>query len=233
MSLLVAAAPATAATSYDRNHAADLAARALEGNVPAADCWGFIDGFEVPPIPRPPVVLTTDGGYRITIDRHTITIRDPIDRNRIEHWGDPHENLNGKHIKDWGGAAGWDGTRRTVELGDGSKLTLVAAGAQGVVVSTSLYDGDSNVLVNNCRNSIAHFSRDALDTAEREQTQYDGEISSFTTDNATGIATYETLGNENPAFEYIATPQLLGTSGGFANPNNVRDFFDDPRLGHT
>jgi YD repeat-containing protein len=24
-------------------------------------------------------------------------------RNKVEHWGDPHENLNGKHIKDWGG----------------------------------------------------------------------------------------------------------------------------------
>ncbi|MCW1923067.1 hypothetical protein OKA05_10925 [Luteolibacter arcticus] len=24
-------------------------------------------------------------------------------KNKVEHWGDPHENLNGKHIKDWEG----------------------------------------------------------------------------------------------------------------------------------
>src|SRR5688572_8535436 len=92
--LAVMVAPARAATSHDRNYAADLAARPGKGNVPTAECWGFVDGFEVPPIPRPPVTLTTRGGYRITIDLHTITIRDPIDRNGIEHWGDPHENLN-------------------------------------------------------------------------------------------------------------------------------------------
>ena len=22
-------------------------------------------------------------------------------KNKVEHWGDPHEYLNGKHIKDW------------------------------------------------------------------------------------------------------------------------------------
>jgi len=24
-------------------------------------------------------------------------------KNKVEHWGDPHEYLNGKHIKDWEG----------------------------------------------------------------------------------------------------------------------------------
>jgi hypothetical protein len=22
-------------------------------------------------------------------------------KNKVEHWGDPHEYLNGKHLKDW------------------------------------------------------------------------------------------------------------------------------------
>jgi len=25
------------------------------------------------------------------------------EKNKVEHWGDPHEYLNGKHIKDWAG----------------------------------------------------------------------------------------------------------------------------------
>ena len=24
-------------------------------------------------------------------------------KNKVEHWGDPHEYLNGKHLKDWEG----------------------------------------------------------------------------------------------------------------------------------
>jgi hypothetical protein len=27
--------------------------------------------------------------------------------------------------------------------------------------------------------------------------------------------------------------QVLGATGGCANPNQVNDYFDDPRLGHT
>ena len=197
---------------------------------PSPACQEFADGFEVQ---RTPVVVVTQGGYRISIDRHQIVIRDPPARNRVEHWGTAHENLNGLHIKDWGGAPGWDGARRTLELGDGSKVTMVAHAAQGVVVTTSIYDGARNVQVANCRNAVTHHGNDALDTAEREQAQFDGEISSFATNPATGAATYQTRGNENPAFDFLATPQVLGTTGGTANPNQVDDFFDDPRLGHT
>jgi hypothetical protein len=31
-------------------------------------------------------------------------IKDPNGKNTVQHWGDPHENLNGKHIKDWQGS---------------------------------------------------------------------------------------------------------------------------------
>lgn len=231
--VLALSTPAPAATTYDLNYARDLAGRARGGSS-AAQCWFFEDGFE--PVPRPfppPVQLSTSGGYRIVVNMHAVTIIDPIGLNKVEHWGDPHENLNGKHLKDWAGHPAWDGTRRTIELGDGSRITLEASGEQGVVLLTSLYDGARNVQVDNCRNRIAHTSDDPVDTATREQQQYDGEIASFTTDAASGVATYRNLGNEGADFEYVATPQLLGTTGGFANPNNVRDFFDDPRLGHT
>ena len=233
LTLLLAPGLAPALTSYDRNYARDLAELARGGStVPA--CWFFRNGFEltIPGVP-PPVTVSTTGGYRVVVNLHTITITDPLSANKIEHWGDPHENLNGKHIKDWAGHVAWDGTRRTIELGDGTRVTLEAFGAQGVVFRTSIYDGDRNLQVDNCRNRIVHASNDPADTATRDQLQYDGEIGRFTTDTATGIATYENVGNEDAGFQYTATPQLLGESGGFANPNNVRDWFDDPRLGHT
>jgi hypothetical protein len=231
--LVATSGHAAALTSYDRNYALDVAKLAT-GASPVPECWYFSNGFEigVAGVP-PPVSLPTAGGYRIVVDLHTITVTDPLGLNKVEHWGDPHENLNGKHIKDWAGNVAWDGTRRTIELGDGSRVTLEAYGAQGVVFRTSLYDGARNVQVDNCRNRVVHASSDPVDTATRDQLQYDGEIASFTTDAATGIATYENLGNEDAGFQYVATPQLLGTTGGYANPNNVRDFFDDPRLGHT
>ena len=70
-------------------------------------CPGFADGFESGGL----VWYESSGGYCIGIMR-TITIVDPLRMNTVQHWGDPHENLNGKHIKDWGGAEGWDGRRR-------------------------------------------------------------------------------------------------------------------------
>ncbi len=175
----------------------------------------------------------TSGGYLLQIDLHTISIQDPISRNKVEHWGDPHENLNGKHIKDWAGAAGWDGTRRTILLGDGTKITMEAAGPQGVVELTSIYDGEQNVQINNATNTILHHSTELADTQSREAAQYDGEASQFTTNVITGVADYITTYNEDSSFQMVSFNQQLGITGGCANPNNVNDYFDDPRLGHT
>ncbi len=44
---------------------------------------------------------------------------------------------------------------------------------------------------------------------------------------------YDAVYNEDESFERVATPKPLGTTGGFANPNQVNDLIDDPRLGHT
>lgn len=197
-------------------------------------CPPFADGFEPfvsgdleQTAPGAPIDYVTSGGYAIRIDGHTITVRDPIDFNRVEHWGDPHENLNGKHIKDW------EGTRRSLLLDDGTKITWEAAGAQGVVEHTSIYDGHRNVQIDNAANEIVHESAELADTLCRDHAQYDGETARFGTDVDTGVATYSQAYLEDENFEITADSRPLGTTGGFANPGQIRDFYDDPRLGHT
>jgi hypothetical protein len=201
-------------------------ARFTQGT-PSGGCPLFHDGFDGP------IEYVTSGGYRIRIDRHTITVRDYLDLNKVEHWGDPHENLNGKHIKDWGGEPEWDGERRSLVLDDGTKITMEAQGAQGVVLRTSIYDGDENLQVDNCRNVLEHHAIDAADTAMRDATQHDGETATFATDAATAVATYTNVYNEDAEFDVVEFDVPLGETGGHENPNNVRDFYDDPRLGHT
>lgn len=194
---------------------------------PSGACPLFFDGFEGP------IEYTTSGGYTIHVDRHTISVEDHLDFNRVEHWGDPHENLNGKHIKDWGGEPEWDGSQRSLVLGDGTKVTMEAQGAQGVVLHTSIYDGDENLQVDNCRNAIVHHGIDASDTALRDAQQHDGETAIFGTDADTAVATYTNVYNEDADFDVVEFDVPLGETGGYENPNNVRDFYDDPRLGHT
>jgi hypothetical protein len=174
-----------------------------------------------------PIEYKTSGGYTIKVDKHTITITDPQGKNKVEHWGDPHENLNGKHIKDW------EGKQRTILLEDGTKITMTAQGPQGVTESMSIYDGRQNVQINNNKNEITHHSMNPWDTAIRERQQYDGETAIFRTNNRTGVATYSNIYTQDSSFNITRSYQQLGTTGGYANPNDVRDFYDDPRLGHT
>ena len=180
-----------------------------------------------------PLHYVTDGGYTIKVDFHTVTITDPAGTNTIQHWGDPHENLNGKHLKDWGGGPQWEGLRRTVLLGDGSKITMEANGPHQVTRWTSIYNGNAHVQFDNCRSRIVRQGSDAAETAQLEKTQYDGETTAFETNTTTGVATYNTVYNEDENFERVATPVPLGSTGGFANPNQVNDLIDDPRLAHT
>lgn len=180
-----------------------------------------------------PITYVSGGGYTVKIDRHTITITDPIGRNTVQHWGDPHENLNGKHLKDWAGASGWDGSRRSVLMGDGSKITMTATGPHGLVGQTSIYDDGTNVQFVNASNLVVHHGIDPIDAQTRDDAQHDGETALFETSAVTGIATYTNIYNEDAVFNRMPFDVPLGTTGGCANPNQVNDLFDDPRLGHT
>lgn len=204
------------------------------------DCPTFVfrNGFERGQLsqvdgPGTPITYLTHGGFTIKVDRHTITVTDPWGMNTTEHWGDPHENLNGKHIKDWGGSTGWDGQQRSIVLADGAKVTMTSPGAHGVVLATSIYDGDQNLQIDNAGNIIEHHGNDAADTRSRDDAQHDGETALFETDPVTGSATYSNIYVEDSSFSTTPVDVPLGTTGGCANPNQVNDLFDDPRLAHT
>jgi hypothetical protein len=174
-----------------------------------------------------PMEYKTSGGYTVRVDKHTITITDPQGKNKVEHWGDPHENLNGKHIKDW------EGKQRSIILEDGTKITMTAQGPHGVTENTSIYDGRQNVQINNNTNEITHHSMNPRDTALRELRQYDGETAIFRTNDRTGVATYSNIYTEDSSFNITRSYNQLGRTGGYQNPSQVRDFYDDPRIGHT
>ena len=173
-----------------------------------------------------PITYKTRGGYEVSVNKHTISVKDPSGKNVLKHWGDPHENLNGKHLKDW------QGKQRTVVLGDGTKITMTANGPKGVTLNTSIYDGRQNVQINNKKNRIEHHSFNALDTRFRELSQYDGETALFRT-NSNGAGVYNNIYNEDKNFSVSRLYQQLGKTGGYHNPKKVYDFYDDPTLKHS
>lgn len=194
----------------------------------------FHDGFDRGTLSQPggngqPIEYRTLGGYSIKIDKHTITITDIQGLNAVQYWGDPHENLNGKHVKDWGGRPGWSGNRRSIILGDSTKVTMEAIGPTGVVEATSIYDQQHSVHVINADNVISHYGSDPAETYLLDLVQYDGETGLFVTDPVTQQASYGNLYNEsfdaqgNPVV--IAATVPIGTTGGCANPNLVFDLF--------
>ena len=173
-----------------------------------------------------PITYTTSGGYQVTVNKHDISVKDPSGKNVLKHWGDPHENLNGKHLKDW------EGKQRSVVLGDGTKLTMSADGPHGVTLNTSIYDGNQNVQIKNADNKIYHHSLNPYDTQFRELSQHDGETALFRT-NWAGAGIYNNIYNEDANFNVTNAYRQIGRTGGIFNPDKVHDFYDDPRIGHT
>lgn len=170
-----------------------------------------------------PISYTTRGGYQVTVNKHDISIKDP-NGNEVKHHGDPHENLNGKHLKDW------EGKQRSVVLADGTKITMTADGPQGVTQQTSIYDGKQNVQISNAQNKIEHASRNGFDTMAREMSQYDGETARFTY-NQQGDAMYYNIYNQDANGAVTRNFDMLGKVNGMNG--QVSDFYDDPRIGNT
>lgn len=181
---------------------------------------------------------TTTGGWRVTVNRFTVTLARPGDADKIESWGagaaegTQHENLNGKHIKDWIGTTG----RRTFRLPDGAVVTLRTCPGH-VLAFASVYDGAHTRRVSAETNAVLFSSDDAAVATRLEALEADGETARVYVNDADGVS-YENIHEQTVLPDGSAGPVVpgvlpLGETGGPQNPTRVRDYYDDPRLGHT
>lgn len=191
-------------------------------------------------------VYETSGGGSITVDgENNIVFRHKKYPNfKYELWGNAmvsgqsrlaayQENLNGKHIKDR------NGSRRSIIFPDGTKFTLIASGEKLQALSISIYDGRGSHHINLVCGKIEHSIITSASLAqELDEAQADGETSSFTIlfdwgggQGPSGLEFYNIYREDVPGNKQM-NKQMLGTLHK-ENPNQVNDYYDDPRLGHT
>lgn len=173
-----------------------------------------------------PLTYITHAHWTIKMDQSTITVTDPGGKATYQHWGHPHENLNGKHTKDW------LGTHRTMILPGGAMITMKATGPHGVVEAVSIYDVDQTHKLNMTNNTVA-MSVPLVRVGEAAEP--DGETMRFW-HIGRGCFYAENIYTQETAGDGTSIPQEeipLGTTGGEASPTQVNDLYDDKRLGHT
>lgn len=184
-----------------------------------------------------PYTFRTNGGGTIVINPAggVTIIHDNYAGFKIELWGDTtvngqtktsanHENLNGKHIKDRLGA------RRTIIFPDGAKVTLIADGVNGPLISVSIYDGAESHRINPVCNTLESSSTILTTAQQLDNAEADGETGAieFT---ASGLV-FVNIYTENTVGNKVMNRYNLGEI--FRNnPNMVNDHYDDARLGHT
>ncbi len=188
----------------------------------------------------------TGGGGTITVDG-TNNIKftyDAYPNFNYELWGlvtvagqiklaGSRENLNGKHLKDR------HGNRRTIIFPDGTKFTLIASGENWEIMSISIYEGLGSHHINIVCGKIEHSIINSSSLAkEMDEAEADGETSTFQVlfdwgggQGPSGLEFYNIYREDVPGNKQM-NKQMLGTLHA-DNPNQVNDYYDDPRLGHT
>ncbi len=181
---------------------------------------------------------TTSGGGHILINpgKQIVITHDNYPGFKVEFWGDAtglngqvitsgnHENLNGKHIKDR------VGSRRSFVFPDGAKITLVAGGEVEALISVSIYEGSESHRIGALCANVEHSSVDLPLTQQMDNAEADGETS--TIEFITGGLLWVNIYKEDTPGNKVNSRVLLGELKS-NNPNQVNDYYDDPRLGHT
>lgn len=185
-----------------------------------------------------PINYTTSGGWKVQVNGDKVIITDPTGKQKVEHSGDPHEYVNGKHVKDW------EGKQRSILLPDGTKITMSADAPDGLVKKTSIYDGDQNVQIQNEGNKVTSRSFNPYDTRMRESHQYDGETARISYNGEGGI-NYNNLYTQDENFGLRSNHKDIATTTNprwwqrpfmpfwGAGQQKVHDHYDDPRMAHT
>ncbi len=179
--------------------------------------------------------ITRSGEWQVVVDKHTITVsRRIVGTLKWEVWGDPHENLNGKHIKDW------ESRYRSLLLEDGTKVTMWADGPQKVVEKTSIYDGPQSHEIRNVDYEVRHSCVNTAVAQQRDAQEADGEVAHLTVQRSPastiGSLFVANIYTENPdaVGEFLWEFVPLGETGEVdINPRMTNDYYDDPRLNNT
>ncbi|MBS2037303.1 hypothetical protein JST97_20110 [bacterium] len=161
-----------------------------------------------------PISYTTSGGWTINVNNDKTSFTDPATGQVLEYSGDPHEYLNGEHVKDW------EGNQRTVQLPDGTKVTLSATAANGLTTNTSIYDGNRNIQIDNTGDLVTSDNTNYYDTQQREQAQYDGEVATLGY-NADGGLIYNDLYNQDANFQFTSNYKDIARSDGSGNVTDL------------
>lgn len=145
----------------------------------------------------------------------------------LELWGDgpaPHENLNGKHIKDR------IGNSRTIIYPDGTKITFVSTGPTANITAISIYDGAKVHHINISCNKVEYSNSDASLSKLLDDQQADGETSVFEIKD-TQFLLYNSYVEDTPGEKVYQRVDL-----GYIekdDPKQIYDLYDDPRIDHT
>ena len=183
---------------------------------------------------------TTQGGWTVSITANggTVTIVNPhygVVGTKVEFWGnmpgDPnestfaHENMNGKHIKDR------VGNQRTIHTLDGAIITLNVNPNLGRI---SIYDHDQSHRLDRVGNALV-VARSCACAFYEEALEPDGEASGFVIDGEgylwRNLYDQDVTGDGSPGPKVPNVQPLSRVIE--SNPNQVNDYYDDPRLGHT
>ncbi|MCE1245701.1 MAG: DUF1521 domain-containing protein [Firmicutes bacterium] len=155
-----------------------------------------------------PITYKTTGGYTINVDKTTITITDPNGQNTVETWGDPHQKLNGENVGDW------TGKDRTIVLGDGTKVSMHASGAQGTVENMEIIDGKTGIQINNSNNSVTNVTNNPYQTKSLDNSVSDGETAYFG-NTLNGSSVFKDVYNQDSNFNVTSLSKLFGSSTGY------------------
>lgn len=169
-----------------------------------------------------PVVYTTRDCWTVKVDTHTVTITDPAKSGSYQSCGDPHENLNGKHVKDW------LGSRRSIAF-EGAMVTMFAQGPTGVVDSLTIYDGPRNYTIVNAGNMIIDQTLDEVSTLAREEGEADGEAGCLGNKADGGLLFDNTYQQDEDAeakpVEMVPSLVRVGETFGPEDPNRINDYY--------
>lgn len=186
-----------------------------------------------------PFVYTTASGWTVTINPTGIVIVDGNDDLRYDLWGSIHESIGLKHVKDL--LTG----RRTLLLPGDVKITVALnnweeaefSGGGDYMRTVSIYEGDETHRIDMSTFSLVISGAIAQ---HGEADEHDGETARLSvTDQGLLFENIYEQGLDNPHDPCASAPsemilETVPLALQHAAPSNqIQDYYDDLRMGHT